>query len=369
MSLYTEMSKESENIKLSVVETAKKYSYDPDETVYGDRQIVSYGKDNNLPQLYRNCYLESATLKSIIDGAVCYILGEEVVVNDSGANWQKEVNHKGMTMRQFIANIALSYMIYGGFAYQVIYSKLNTIAEVYPLDFRKCRTNESGTKVFYSKKGWTKYGNKCEEFDRFDRDKINPEKRTQIVYVKGDYSTSVYPTPIWKGALNDVLTEIECGKYSLNSVSNGFSAKYVLNLPDAGNLTEEQKKILEKRIEEKFCGTETDSNFMIYYYGDKESQMNIAKIEADDAPDKFVAIKDNARSNIYTALRTTPNLMGLPTATTGFNSQEYSAAFKLYQKTFIKPIQDIILENVNRVLGLVNGVEITPFLITFDNEQ
>lgn len=178
----------------------------------------------------------------------------------------------------------------------------------------------------------------------------------------------MYPTPSWKGALNDVLTEIECSKYSLNSVANGFSSKYVLNIPDVGNLTTEQKKVLEGKIKEKFCGTDTESNFMIYYYGDKEQQMNISKIETDDAPQQFINIKDNARSNIYTAFRTTPNLMGLPTATTGFNSQEYSSAFKLYQKTVIKPIQDLITENINKTLGLVDGVEIKEFKIVFEEE-
>ncbi len=352
-------------INLSIVEAVKKYSYDPEETTYGSQNIVSYGKDNDLPNLYKNCYLNSATLKSIIDGAVNYILGEEVEVHDNAAFWKEKVNRTGMTMRQFIANIALSYMIYGGFAYQVIYSKLNTIAELYPLDFRKCRTNEDGSKVFYSRKNWTKYSTKSEAFDRFDRDRIDPDKPTQIVYVKGDFTTGVYPVPMWLGALNDVLTEIECSKYSLNSVSNGFSAKYVLNMPDQGNLTDEQKEIIEDGIKEKFTGSDATNNFMLYYYGDKDNMLTISKIETDDAPEQFINIKDNARSNIYTSLRTTPNLMGLPTATTGFNSQEYHDAFLLYQKTVIKPIQDVLLESVNRTLGTHDGVTIAPFTINF----
>lgn len=358
----------NQTINFSVIDVEREYAYDPTENVYGNESIVSYGKDNNLPNLYFNCYNSSATLKAVIDGSVNYILGEEVIINDSASNWSNEVNRRGMTMRQFIANLALSYQIYGGFAYQVIYSKLGTITELYPLDFRKCRTNEAGDKIFYSKKNWSKYGTKSEIYDRFNRDKFKIDKPTQIVYVKGDFASSVYPTPSWKGALNDVLTEIECSKYSLNSVANGFSSKYVLNIPDVGNLTTEQKKVLEGKIKEKFCGTDTESNFMIYYYGDKEQQMNISKIETDDAPQQFINIKDNARSNIYTAFRTTPNLMGLPTATTGFNSQEYSSAFKLYQKTVIKPIQDIITENINKTLGLVDGVEIKEFKIVFEEE-
>lgn len=177
----------NQTINFSVIDVEREYAYDPTENVYGNESIVSYGKDNNLPNLYFNCYNSSATLKAVIDGSVNYILGEEVIINDSASNWANEVNRRGMTMRQFIANLALSYQIYGGFAYQVIYSKLGTIAELYPLDFRKCRTNEAGDKIFYSKKNWSKYGTKSEIYDRFNRDKFKIDKPTQIVYVRRFY--------------------------------------------------------------------------------------------------------------------------------------------------------------------------------------
>lgn len=356
------------DIRLSVVETMKKYSYDPTETTYGDNSIVSYGADNTLPYLLRNCYLQSATLKSAIDASVAYILGEEVIVGDNLADYRDSINQNGMTMRQFIAGLAHSYMCFGGFAFQVIYSKLGTVTELYPLDFTKCRTNASGSKIFYSRKGWTKYSTKTDVFDRFNKNNFNPEKPTQIFYFKGDYTPNVYPVPCWFGALNDVLTEIECGKYALNSVGSGFQARYVLNIPDAANLTKEQKEEYEKRIKEKFCGGDTSSNFMLYF-AKENNLLSVEKIETDDAPEQFIAIKDNARSNIYTSMRLTPNLVGLPTATTGFNEQEYSSAFKLFQKTVIKPIQDMLCEAINKVLSAREGVIITPFKIEFKEDE
>lgn len=354
-------------VNMSVVETVRKYSYEYDETSNGNGQYVAYGPNNDFPTLMKNCYRQSATLKSIIDGSVNYILGDEVVVNDSAAQFQEKVNRTGMTMRGLIANLALSLQTYGGFAIQVIYSKLNTICELYPLDFSKCRTNEKGTKIYYNKKGWGKYTTKCEEFDRFNRDTFNPEKPTQIFYCKGDYTNNVYPIPAWYGALNDVLTEIECSRYSLNSVASGFSAKYILNFPYDENLTKEQKDVIEASIKEKFCGPDTSSNFMLYFGNENGDNITIEKMQTDDTPEMYISIKDNARSNIFTALRTTPALMGLPSATTGFNSQEYSSAYKLYQKTVISPLQDLILETINKILGTVNAVTITPFKINFDN--
>lgn len=359
--------KSNENIKieLSVLDTDTRYGYDYDETVYGGNDnIVSYGKDNDAPKQFKYCYMNSATLKSVIDGSVNYILGEDVVVNDEGGMFKERVNRTGMTMKDLIAKAALSYQMYGGFAVQVIYNKLGVPVELFPLDFGRCRQNESGTKIFYSKKNWTKYSTKSEAFDIFDPKHIDIEKPTQILYVKGDFTNNVYPLPEWFGAMRDILTEIEASKYALNSISNGFSARYLINLPDGAGMDDTQKEAIEDAIKNKFCGSETDANFLIYY-ADGDDRVEISKIESDDANERFISIKDNARSNIYTAMRCTPNLMGLPTATTGFNSQEYSSAFKLYQKSVIQPIQDKIVRSINKVIGK-NAISIVPFQIIFE---
>ena len=315
----------------------------------------------------RNCYRGSATLKSVIDGYIPYILGEDILVNDKIATFRDKVNPSGMTMRQFIASLSLDYMIYGGFAFQIIYSKLGTKYALYPLDFGKVRINEDGTKIWYSKKQWTKYGSKGILMHRFD-----PDKREEgtIFYFKGDFTKNVYPLPTWYGALYDVLTEIECSKYSLNSVSNGFSAKYIINLPNAGNLTKEQKELINNEVREKFAGADTDSNFMLYFSnGDKE--LTVQKVESDDATDRYIAVKDNCRSNIYTALRCSPLLMGLP-AQNGFSTSEYRDCFKIFQRTVIGPIQDIFVESLDKVfqreLGGEHAITIIPFEIKFEDE-
>lgn len=357
------------NIELSVIDTEKKYSVpDYSESIYSNNAIVSYGPDNDLPILLRNCYRGSATLKSIIDGFVPYILGEDIKVNDKIAAFANKVNDNGMTMRQFLAALALDRLIYGGYSFQVVLSKMGTKHALYALDFGRCRTNESGSKIWYSKKNWTKYATKSSEYERFDNDKRQP---TSIYYYKGDYTRNVYPLPTWYGALYDVLTEIECSKYALNSVSNGFSAKYVINLPNAGNLTKEQKDLINKEIREKFTGTETDSNFMLYF-SNSDKTITVNKVESDDATDRYIAVKDNCRSNIYTSLRTSPLLMGLP-AQNGFSTSEYRDCFKIFQKTVIEPLQAELIEGLDTVfaneLQGEHAIEITPFEIQFEDEQ
>ena len=357
---------EENRIQLSVLDIESKYVVSPDETTYGNKSLVTWGMDNQLPVLYHNCYNKSATLKSIIDGTINYILGDDIVLDESAAYWREKVNRTGLTMRQLISKMAFNLNVYGGIAIQVIFNKLGQVVELFPLDFGRCRTNEDGTKIYYAKK-WTKYQTKSQEFDRFDPKNINKDNPTQIFYYKNDTTNSVYPLPPYAGALYDVLTEIECAKYSLNTVARGFSAKYVFNMPEANNLTDEQKAGIEEAIKNKFCGSENEANFMLYWKNEDGSGIEINKIESDETPERYIAIKDNARTNIFVAMRTTPLLMGLVNGiSTGWATQEFSDSFKLFQKTVIKPQQDIIVEALEKITGAKNGIHIMPFVITFE---
>lgn len=360
---------EENRIQLSVLDIESKYVVSPDETTYGNKNLVTWGMDNQLPVLYHNCYNKSATLKAIIDGTINYVLGDDIVLDDSAAYWRDKVNRTGLTMRQLISKMAFNLNVYGGIAIQVIFNKLGQVVELFPLDFGRCRTNEDGTKIYYAKK-WTKYQTKSQEFDRFDPKNINKDNPTQIFYYKNDTTNSVYPLPPYAGALYDVLTEIECAKYSLNTVARGFSAKYVFNMPEANNLTDEQKAGIEEAIKNKFCGSENEANFMLYWKNEDGSGIEINKIESDETPERYIAIKDNARTNIFVAMRTTPLLMGLVNGiSTGWATQEFSDSFKLFQKTVIKPQQDIIVEALEKITGAKNGIHIIPFVIDFGTQE
>lgn len=359
---------EKQNIQLSVLDIQNKYVVDPEELTYGTKSLVTWGLDNQLPVLYNNCYNKSASLKAIIDGIINYTLGDDIFLDDAAAYWREKVNRTGMTMRQFIAKLDFNLNVYGGFAIQVIYNKLGAVVEMFPLDFGRCRTNEDGTKIYYAKK-WTKYQTKSQEFDCFDPTNIDKENPTQIFYYKGDFTSSVYPLPPYAGAIYDVLTEIECAKYSLNTVARGFSAKYVFNFPEADNLTDEQKKGIQEAIKTKFCGSECETNFLLFWKNTDGQGIDIQKIESDETPERYIAIKDNARTNIFVSMKCTPVLFGLPNASNGFSTNEYSDSYKLFQKSVIAPQQDIIIEAIEKITGCKDAIHIAPFVLNFDNVE
>lgn len=353
-------------VNLSVIDVEKKYSYDSDEVISNSRSFVYWGKDNKYPSVLKNLYYNSATLGSIINGTVGYVLGNGVIASDAADKWKDSVNRRGDTLYDIVNSLALDYMLYRGFAIQVIYSKLGTSREIYALDFSKCRSDEYHKKIYFNKKGWSSYSTKYEVYDAFDG-KFNPEKPSQILYFT-DGSRGVYPHPRWQGAIKDVETEIEATNYSLNSISNGLSARYVLTMPSSGNLTKEQKEVIEKGIREKFTGTDTASNFMLYFATGTE-ELKATAITSDDQNEKFVSIKKAARENIFTSFSCVPALFGLMTESKGFAQEEFEAAYKLYFNTQVKPIQQKINKQISKVLGVDNALTFQPLIIDWGGEE
>lgn len=359
--------KDNEKITLSVVETERKYTIDPTESVYGNGDgIVSWGVDNALPNLLGTCYDKGATLKAAIDQSINYVKGDGVEVT---GKWAKEINRRGETMDTLVEHIISDYYIYGNFAVQIIYNGMGIPVELYPLDVTRCRLSGDKTKVYYSKKVWTKYQTKADEYDRWGYSDLDPKDATQIYFYNGTGIRRAYNRCPWFAALNDVLTEIEGSIYSLNSVSNGFSAKYVISLPNTNNLTDEQKKTIEEGIKTKFTGPDAPNQFMLYYNESETQNIEVRKIEADETPERFVAVRNGARENVFVSLRISPLLCGLGNGNTGFATQEFSDSYKLYDRTVAQPIRKLVEDAITKITGLENRVHIIPFTITFDNAQ
>ena len=271
---------------LSFIDTIAKYSEDDlsnVEKAYSGDKPVFWGIRNTYSTLIQNCFMQSPTLRACCQSFTDYVGGNGVQINCP--RLEGKLNRYGETVEDIISKMAQSYFLYGGYCLQIIYSKMMTVAEIYCVDFAKCRVNEDKTKVYYYPKGCSTYG-KYETYDRFDPEKIRTDNLTQMYWYNGTSAPTLYPSAPWTSALCDVLTEIETSKFSLSTVSGGFLAKYVITIPDGGALTEEQKAAIEEAIKTKFTGTDATSNFMIYFnvvVGGDGQELKIDKIETDNS--------------------------------------------------------------------------------------
>lgn len=217
----------------------------------GNRPFLNYGNDNRFPNYLWDLYLRSALLQSIIEGTANYVLGNGIIYNENATvqKLSEEANKDGETLEDIVKKVAIDYLIFGGFALQIINNKLGEISEIYWLDFRNVRINKDSNKAYYSE-DWVKHANDFITYDIFDP---STKQKSSVFYFKGHVSRGVYPIPRYNGALSAIETSTEISKFHLNSILNNFSGNFIINFNNGAPSTEVQEEI-ERKIKAKFGG-------------------------------------------------------------------------------------------------------------------
>ena len=335
---------------------------EPVEISVKDKAFISWGEMNNYPDYIEGLYQNVSTLHSIIDGTTDYICGDSI--STSAINFQERVNSKGETIDDLINYIAKDLVKFNGFALNIIKNKLGTPAEIYYLDFKKVRSNREGTKFYYSDDWGKSFGRvKYTEYNSFMTDE--GQKSASTIYYFNNDINKTYPTPMYGAAVIACEIEKKMNEFHLNNISNSFSSNYIINFNN-GRPSDEIQEEIEMEVYDKFCGVENSGRPMLSFNNNKDSETTVTKIDADSFIDKYNTLAERSQQEIFTSFRATPNLFGLPTKTTGFNAQEYTEAFRLYNKTVVEPMQKKICKAFDKIFGIENSIVIKPFTINFD---
>ena len=330
-----------------------------------DSGYVKYGTDNKYPDYIYDVYSDCATLQSIINGSADYTFGEGIEFLELPDRLMK-TNSEGDSLEDVTAKLINDLWIFGGFAFQVQYDVFHNITEIIYLDFRYVRTNEDGTKCYYNDKWSGLSSNNYIELPSFNPDKEKcKEEVSQIYYFKGSKTRGVYPEPDYRAALVSAETQIEIQKFHHNSTINNFMVNGILNFNNASNGSDEIKDKIEKAINDKFSGTENAARLMIAWNEDKDKAASFERLSDDQFDKKYEALAESTRDNLFISMRAIPVIFGL-SVQTGFNTQEFKDAFALYNRTAIKPKQQIIKRCLEEVVGDIN---IKPFNIDFSDEE
>ena len=354
-------------IKIAFAATEKEWEQlIPQQTeVEGVKDYVQWGKDNQYPEYLYGLFNDVSSLKTIIEGTADYVCGNDVTCNIKG--FDVEVNTKGDTMRELVRLLARDYLIYGGFAIQVIRNKIGDIRELYYVDFRYLRSSKKNEVFWYSEEFGKKYvrSSKTVVYPKFIKE--NRDITSSILYVTNEKSKT-YPTPRYSGSIKACEIERNIDSYHLSSLENGFSGSYILNFLN-GIPTDEMKAEIEKNVNEKFCGSSNAGRVLINFANGKDNATTLEKLDVQDFGEKYKAAAERAKNQIFTAFRAIPQLFGDMTAATGFNSQEFTESFKVFNRTVCQPIQKTICDSIDKIFNNKNSIEITPFSLGDDNKK
>ena len=328
------------------------------------RDFIAWGTDNRYSNYLFSLYTDCTTLQSIVNGTADFICGNDISCNSP--RFAKTVNKNDETILDIIQKIVSDYLIFGGFALQVIRNANGDISELYWVDFTKIRSDKKNEVFFYSDDWDKSYGRvKYIVYPKFNKDDSNP---TSIFYYKGNKTRGTYPVPLYNAAITSCELEKKINDFHLNEISNNFLTSKIINF-NSGVPDDDLKNEIEKNINEKFSGAENAGRILISFNNNKESETTVADIAQDSFAERYDALHKRSREEIFTAFRATPALFGLMSESTGFNEQEFAESFKLYNRTAVRPIQQILVKAFDKILGFEGSLTIEPFNLEDENKE
>ena len=348
----------------------------PRETVVKGKDLVEWGERNAYPDYLLDLTKTVPTLRSIIVGTVDFIAGDDITIQPLHPGFENgQMNYRGDLITEQVEDLARDTLTYGGFALQIIRGRDGSVAEVYYVDMRFLRCNKEGD-VFYYSEQWGKQGRKDTViYPAFRPDvkekwfTLSDEERNRhassILFVKTS-RTQVYPIPVWAASVKACEIERLVDDYHLNAISNGFASSLIVNF-NQGTPTDQMKESIEADFSDKFCGPGNSGRVLFSWNPNKESATTVETPEITDFGEKYKALAENSREKIFTAFRAYPNIFGLSTAT-GFSIEEFDQAFKLYNRTAVRPVQRMIADAYDKIYGTKGVLTIKPFTLDGTNE-
>lgn len=348
----------------------------PVERFVSGKDLVEWGNRNSYPDYLLDLYNNVPTLRSIINGNIDFIAGDDVSIRPLTDNLSNgQMNNRGDNIREQVKDISKDYEIYGGFALQIIRNLIGMVAEVYYIDMRFLRTNKEGN-VFYYCEDWAKSGKKDvivypAFMPNLNWDTLDDEQRNRnassILYVKNVH-TQVYPAPLYAASIKACEIERLIDDFHINSLQNQFVSSAIINFNN-GDPGDEMKKEIEDAINEKFAGAANGGRIMLSFNKNKESATDIVEFEVKDFGERYKALSEHSRQQIFTAFRANPNLFGIPTEGNGFANEQYAESFKLYNRTQIQPVQRLIADTYDKIYRTKGVLTIVPFSMDGETED
>lgn len=335
-----------------------------------NKDFIEWGDGNIYPEYLLDLYNSVSTLRSIINGNVDYIAGDDVTIAPLRAGLEANaMNTRGDLIAEQVKDIAKDFEMYGGYALQVIRGRDGEPSEIYHIDMRFLRMNKE-CDVFYYCEDWSKGGKrKVVTYPKFmanlDWMTLTDEERdmhaSSIVFVK-NVRTQTYPAPLYAASVKACEIERCVDNYHLNAINNGFVASIIINFNN-GKPEDAICSLIEEEFTEKFSGHENAGRLVFSWNRDKEHATTFDSVPVEDFGEKYQSLAKHSRQQIFTAFRANPNLFGIPTESLGFSQEEYESAFRLYNRTQIRPVQRMIADTYDKIYGKKGVLTITPFSI------
>lgn len=338
-----------------------------------NEDFVSFGQNNDYFQYLIDRYNGSPTNNAIINGISQMIFGRGLDATDSSRKPNEYAQMKSLIKDDCLRKLTHEVKLTGQGALQIQFDSRGQkvlYVEHIPIETlraKKCEKDDDYVKAYYYHHDWSEYkrNDVLKEIPAFGSLGKGRHAKLEILYIK-PYKAGMfyYATPDYQGGLQYAELEEEISNFHLNNILNGMSPNMLINFNNGVPDKEAQREI-ERKIKNKYSGSSNAGNFILAFNDNKDSQATIEPVQLSDAHEQYQFLSDESMRKIMVAHRVvSPMLLGIKDNTgLGNNADELKQASILMDNIVIKPFQDLIIENLNRVLA-INGIALKLYFKT-----
>lgn len=317
------------------------------------KNYVFFGEDNLYPERLIELYNSSAMHRTCATAVAQGVYGEGISYIGS-----EYINLKGETIDDIFQKITLDYLIYGGYALNVIFNKEGSaIAEIYHLAFNNVRSGKMDEmdevhEYYYSSKWADLRKHPFKAYKAFDTTDNKGDNASQIYYCF-DYTPGqdVYPLPVYTAAINDITLDAKISRFHVNNITNGLAPSLFISFKN-GVPTPEQRREVYQEIAQTYASEEAAGRFFLSF-SDPDNAPEVTPIDAAN-DDYYIMLESRISSRILTSWRiTSPLLLGIKDSA-GFssNAEEIKVSYAHFEGTVVEPIRKKLTSTYGYILKL-----------------
>jgi len=335
----------------------------------GDYHFLSFGADNMYPLFLLSLYNNygSPLNKAIINKKTKMIagFGYKDILDPKLKEWAKKNN-----LERLLLYLAKDFMIYGGFAIELIWNREGTSFDIGYLPIHTLRIGlkeeEEEADYYWYSKDWGQY--KKEEYKPEYIKRFDPKDRTgrqAIYYIEPNpAATSLYPIPDYSTALNFIDLDYQIGQFHLNQVRQGFAPSFILNFGTGIPTIDEQNQFF-REFQRNFKGSENAGKIMITYSDGGDQKPDLIPIQLNDSDDRFILLQEMVEKNITQAHEMPVQLVSFQPGKLGSADErkELMAEFQVYYCSIKQNQMEEAINGVLETIGFTEQIVLNDYTV------
>lgn len=329
------------------------------QEVIKNKPWVFYGEDNLFPNHLLALYQYSSINRACLNAITYGVKGKNLLVEEGDPNSIIMAN-RSETVYEVFEKCVMDRAIFGGYALNIVKSNDGGIAEFYHMDFSKLRAGKEDefTNVgsYYYSVDWrqsTISQNKYKPIELPSFNMLPDSPPSQVMYFK-TYTPgmSYYPAPDYLGGVTTIQLDIEIKNFHLNNMQNSMMPSVAVSFTN-GVPSEEERDMIYRQLDAKYSSTNNSGKWFLFFSENPETAPIITPIQNNASDGWYSSMAPQVEQTILTSHRiTSPMILGIKTEGQLGGRAEMLDAYDLFLETVIKPIQEEMLKDFEKVLFL-----------------